>query len=178
MNMEYRLPELRDKDEIVSYVEEHYSRNERKISASIGLTSMPFEEWVEKMNKNASIPDEAWGKSLEYLVFDNNSRLIGLLSIRYELGDEFAWKFGHIGYGVRPTERRKGYATQMLKFALEECKRLGLNKVIVGCFKKNEASAKTIMKNGGKLVKECINEVEINEFWKINLINQYYEFEV
>lgn len=175
--MEFRLPKLEDRKELLEYIEEHYSLNEKKLSASIGLTSMPFEEWIEKMNKNSKEPDKEWGKSLTYLAFDDE-RLIGLLSVRYELGEELAWKFGHIGYGVRPRERRKGYATQMLKFALEECKRYGLNKVIVGCYSQNIASAKTIIKNGGKLVKETSESVEINEFWKIKLTHQYYEIDI
>ena len=50
--MKYILPRIEDKSEIISYIEEHYSHNEKKLSASIGLTSMKFEDWVEKMNNN------------------------------------------------------------------------------------------------------------------------------
>ena len=67
---------------------------------------------------------EAWGKSLLYLCFDQN-RLIGLLSIRYELPKELSEKYGDIGYGVRPSERNKGYATAMLRYALSVCKEKG-----------------------------------------------------
>ena len=81
-----------------------------------------------KINNNAIIGDKEWGKSLTYLVLDNN-RLIGLLSIRYDLSDELTQLYGHIGYGVRPSERGKGYATKMLKYALLECKKLGITKV-------------------------------------------------
>jgi len=62
--------------------------------------------------------------------------------------------YGHIGYGVRPSERRKGYATQMLALALEKCRTLNIEKVLVSCDKDNIGSAKTIMKNGGTLFNE------------------------
>jgi len=87
-------------------------------------------------------------------------------------------KYGHIGYGVRPSERQKGYATKMLEYALKECKKLGMNKVILGCYKENIGSAKTILKNGGKLIREENEYNEINNYWKINLVSQYYEIEI
>ena len=63
---------------------------------------------------------------------------------------------GHIGDGVRPSERRKGYATEMIKLALEECKKLGLDKVLMVCDKDNIGSARSIKKNGGVLENEVL----------------------
>ncbi len=173
--MKFRLPEINDKEIIKLYIEEHYSHNEKSISANNKLTSMSFEDWVKMIHNNVNIPNSEWGKSLTYLAFNDNNDLIGLLSVRYELSDEKAMQIGHIGYGVRPSQRRKGYATQMLKYGLEECKKHGLDKVIVGCYKENIGSAKTIIKNNGKLIKEEKLEKDINEFWKISLIDQFYE---
>lgn len=175
--MEYRLPKLEDKELVKSYIEDHYSHNEKSLSASNMLTSMTWENWVKKTNDNAIIGDEEWGKSLTYLVIDNNM-LIGLLSIRYDLPNNLVNLYGHIGYGVRPSERRKGYALKMLKYALEECKRLGLNSVILGCYKENIGSAKTIVKNGGILVREEVETKEISDNWQIELTSQYYEIKL
>ena len=58
---------------------------------------------------------------------------------------------GHIGYSVRPSQRRKGYATEMLRLVLEEARRLGLKQVLVTCDAANEASRRTIRTNGGVL---------------------------
>lgn len=172
--MEYRLPMLEDERLVKSYIEDYYSHNE---NPSKMLMSMKFEQWVEKINNNEIIADGKWGKSLTYLAIDNN-KLIGILSIRYDLPDNLIDKYGHIGYEVRPSERRKGYSTKMLKYALEECKRLGMNKVVLGCYKDNIGSAKTIIKNGGKLIKEVDVIQKISDNWKINLISQYYEIKL
>lgn len=175
--MKFRLPELKDKEIIKLYIEEHYSHNEKSLSASNKLTSMSFEDWVKKIHNNVYIPDKEWGKSLTYLAFDNDD-LIGLLSVRYDLSEEKAMEIGHIGYGVRPSQRMKGYATKMLKYALEECKKYGLNKVIVGCYKENKGSAKTIIKNKGKLIKEKEILLDISDYWEIKLVDQFYEIEI
>lgn len=176
--MNYRLPTLEDKEMLLSYIEEHFSNHEKSLSASHDLTSMKYEDWVEKINRNVDEPDATWGKYLTYLSFNDNGKLVGLLSVRFGMPENLVGKYGHIGYGVRPTERRKGYATEMLAFALEECKKRGMDKVILGCYKENVASAKTILKNKGKLLREEDEYSDINGCWKINLVNQFYEIEL
>ena len=168
--MIYRLPEINDKAMLQEYVQEHYENKETSISASLGLSSSEYSDWVEKMQRNASVGDEEWGKSLLYLCFDK-SKLIGLLSIRYDLPEFLRKKYGDIGYGVRPSERNKGYATMMLKYALSVCRNKGMTKVILGCYKDNIASAKTIQKNGGILTEENDNykEGKISQYYLINL---------
>ena len=179
--MKYRLPEINDKDILQKYVQEHeindkdilqkyvqehHNNGETSISASLGLSSSDYTEWVTKIKNNALSGDEQWGKSLLYLCFDGD-RLIGLLSVRYELPEVLSEKYGDIGYGVRPSERNKGYATAMLKYALSVCKEKGMEKVILGCYKENLASAATIQKNGGTLIAE-------NENYKEGRTSQYY----
>jgi predicted acetyltransferase len=77
---------------------------------------------------------------------------------------------GHIGAGIRPSERRKGYATAMISLALEECKKLGIKNVLITCDKSNIGSAKSIMNNGGVLESIIINPkgIEVERYW-INL---------
>ena len=149
--MEYRLPKIEDKEMVKNYIEEHYLKNEQNISASNMLTSMDWEEWVKKVNNDAVIGDTEWGKSLTYLVIDED-KLIGFLSIRYDLPKQLVDIYGHIGYGVRPSERKKGYASKMLKQALKECKKNGMESVILGCYCDNIGSKKIILNNGGIII--------------------------
>lgn len=176
--MYYRLPKKEDKDILIDYVEEHYSNQENSISASVLMTSMNFEKWVEKVNRNSIIADDEWGRYYLYLVFDDNNKLIGLLNIRFDLSQNLREKYGDIGYGVRPSERRKGYATKMLKYALEVCKEKQLNEVILGCYENNYASNKVIIKNGGILYKNDYEELNLSEEWTIRLKNNYYKIKL
>ena len=68
--MKYRLPELKDKEIIKEYIKEHYSCNTQKLNGSTKLLSMNFEDWVKMIHDNANIGDNEWGKSLTYLVFN------------------------------------------------------------------------------------------------------------
>lgn len=146
--MNYRLPEISDEGMLREYIQEHYDNGETSISASVGLPVSDYSDWVKKMWDNASVGSDEWGRSLTYLCFDE-TKLIGLLNIRYDLPKSLSEKYGNIGYGVRPSERRKGYATAMLQYALSICKEKGLKQVVLGCYKDNLASAATIKKNGG-----------------------------
>lgn len=81
-------------------------------------------------------------------------------------------KGGHIGYEVRPSERRKGYATEMLRLALKKCVDLGITKVLITCDKSNLGSAKTIQNQGGVLENEFLEENgELAQRYWINLEN-------
>lgn len=173
----YRLPLYKDQAALLAYVQEHYDNHETGISASLGLTSMAYSEWVKKIHKNAVVGDEVWGKTLLYLCFDQQ-KLIGLLSIRYELPEEVTRKYGDIGYGVRPSERNKGYATQMLQYALKVCQEKGKDHVILGCYQDNIASARTILKNGGVLTAENENDQDgrISQYYLIPLSTAGIEF--
>lgn len=154
--MNYRLPEKGDLSILQAYLQEHFDNGEMSISASMGLASSEYTSWVENMQKNASAGNAAWGKSLLYLCFDEK-RLVGLLSIRYELPEELSNQYGDIGYGVRPSERNKGYATCMLQHGLAVCKEKGMKQVMLGCYKDNLPSQKVILKNGGELMMEKEN---------------------
>lgn len=164
--MKYRLPELSDEIMLHEYIQEHYDNGETSISASMGLPVTDYSDWVEKIWNNASVGDDEWGKSFTYLCFDEE-KLIGLLNIRYDLPKNLLEKYGNIGYGVRPSERRKGYATAMLQYALSICKEKGLKQVILGCYKDNFASSAAIKRNGGVLFAE-------NDNYKNKRTSQYY----
>ena len=142
-------PALEFEEQVNEYVKEHFEHGENELSASKGLTSASsYEEWVQTAIREEENPKENWVRNNTYLVIrEEDNKLIGLLNIRKEDNERILDWAGHIGYGVRPTERRKGYASEILRLALAECRRIGMKKVMLGCHQDNIGSKKTIEKN-------------------------------
>lgn len=91
---------------------------------------------------------------------------VGAVTIRHYLTEKLMYNGGLIGDGIRPSERRKGYGTAMIGLALIEARKLGLKKVLMCCEKRNIASAKSIMNNGGVLDNEYeIDGVIKQRYW-------------
>ena len=80
-----------------------------------------------------------------------NSKFIGRASIRHRLTRHLRLIGGHIGYEVRPSERKKGYGKKILELALQQAKKLGIKKALVTCDETNIASRKIIEYWGGIL---------------------------
>jgi len=104
-----------------------------------------------------------------FLMDEKEDKIFGAVNIRHSLNQDLLFRGGHIGYGIRPSQRRKGYATKMLNLALEQCRELGLKKVLVTCDKENIGSAKTITNNGGILENEVIERSGniVQRYWII-----------
>ena len=98
----------------------------------------------------------------------NDSKIVARSTLRHRLNTSLEHEGGHIGYDVRPSERRKGYGTLVLKLTLEKAVDLGLDKVHLTCDTENSASAKIIEKNGGKFAGEAISKKsgkQISRYW-------------
>ncbi len=91
-----------------------------------------------------------------YWALSEAGELVGEIEIRPRLTPAFEDMGGHIGFSVRPGQRRKGYATQMLAMMLEKARVMGLRRVLLTCDRANIGSARTIQKNGGKLFSESV----------------------
>ena len=97
-----------------------------------------------------------------------DDRLVGMIQVRHCFNDYLEKYGGHIGYSVRPCERRKGYAKKMLRMALPFCKEIGLEKVLITCIDDNIGSEKTILANGGvyeSTVHEPNAGIDLKRFW-------------
>ena len=135
------------------------------------------EEWVERcrLTENAdTVPDGLVPATQYIFVREEDNKIVGMIQIRHFLNEHLKKYGGHIGYSVTPSERLKGYASNMLKMALLKCKELGIDKVLITCDKPNEASRRTIVKNGGILENEVEDDTEpgqcgiVQRYW-INL---------
>lgn len=119
-------------------------------------------------NCENGIVDEKYASSTSYFVVNAEGRLIGATSIRHYLTLEGYHSWGHIGYGVRPSERRKGYAVQMLQLMLEQAKSKHIYKVLFAAYESNIGSWKTIEKCGGVLENIVFEEGDvkpIRRYW-------------
>ena len=120
--------------------------------------------------ENLEVKSEVDGKvpdSVFFLLDEDRNRLLGAVNIRHYLNEYLLQEGGHIGDGIRPSERRKGYATEMIRLALIECRKLGIGRVLITCDKDNIGSAKSIINNGGVLENEFINSDGVIEqrYW-------------
>jgi predicted acetyltransferase len=96
--------------------------------------------------------------SVFFLLDEKSGRLLGAVDIRHELNDWLLAHGGHIGDGIRPSERGRGLGTRLVALALDECRSLGIERVLMVCSADNVASAKTIEANGGVLENEVTSD--------------------
>lgn len=137
-------------------------------------------EWLEYVtrNKNPKTVDAGLVPATQYIfVDDEKEKIVGMLQIRHCLNDYLKNYGGHIGYSVAPGERRKGYATKMLGLALEKCREMGIDKVLVTCISGNLGSKGAILNNGGvyeNTLFEPDEGIDLERYW-INLQNTPFE---
>ena len=147
-------PDLSYADEIIKYKEESLKESPI-INGSAGLDRLSsIEDWLEELNKRScedTVPKGLVPSSTYLAVREKDNYIVGMIDIRHYLNEYLTEAGGHIGYGVRKTERNKGYAKQMLKLALEKCKELKIKKVLITCDEDNIASEKVILSANAKL---------------------------
>lgn len=160
------------KNEYLNMISEWRDYGGDLIPWSLNLDTVDFDLLVKNLNKYSDGIGLPYGfvPFTTFWLVNNEKNILGAIEIRHELNDYLAFRGGHIGYGIRPSERNKGYASSMLSMALQHCKTMGLSKVLITCLKNNIGSAKTIMKNGGILDSEDIDNGEVFQRYWINII--------
>ncbi len=158
------IPSVERKNEIIDYIKEfaiyHSDTNGMGALDKI-LEGYTFEQALDMCLK---LKDEVYAKKLGrcqsktfLLIREDDDRIVGAINVRWNLIESMKEFGGNIGYGIRPTERRKGYNKINLYLALIEAYKLGLEEVILDCDVNNLGSVKTLEALNGKLKKTAID---------------------
>ena len=162
--MDLVFPTLDHEQAVLAYRQEWLERDPGQgINGSWGLQRNEYEDYriwlqdIENLTKGISKNPNVNVPATTYLALDEG-RIVGNIQCRHYLNDYLLRTYGHVGYGVRPSERRKGYATKMLSLVVEKYHDLGVDAILISCDKENIASKNTIIKNGGVLESEFVEE--------------------
>ena len=156
----------------IAFKQEFIDNKETTINGSELFDQMDsYDEWLTSVTDNTSndTVNPSWVVTDTYFAFDEDDSIVGIIDLRHELND-FLKDFGNCGYSVRPSQRRKGYATEMLKLILERAHQIGMDKLQLSVERSNEASVKTITKNGGKYERSFTFEGEEADVYTIYLV--------
>lgn len=156
-------PSIKRKEKAIDYILEHLKYNS-DINGTSGLNSRyeNYEKWLEYVEsmKNIDTCPKDRSPGIEYfLIRENDNKLIGMINLRWNLNEDMLLHAGNIGYGIRPTERRKGYNKINLYLCLLEAQKQNLKRVLLMAYDDNPGSIKTILALGGVL----INRIEYKE---------------
>jgi len=161
--MKFVFPCQAYEQKAIDYIQE-FHEYASQINGTSGLQvflamDKTYSDWLSKVMNDidiANITEDRVPQFCYFYVREDDDRITGMITIRPVLPGNGS---GHIGYSIRPTERRKGYGAAMLCDALVVCPLIGLKEIIITCDISNVASAGVAVKCGGVLVAEYYNEI-------------------
>lgn len=172
----FEEPSLKRKEDAIDYIIEHIKYNSH-INGSGGLNKYvldedkTYENWLKSIEdaKGGFITDSLVPGKTYFLVRESDKKIVGMINIRLFLNENLKKAAGHIGYGIRPTERRKGYNKINLYLGLLELKKHEIKEAMLGCYKENIASSKTMKALGAEFKKELIEQGQVEEVYTIDV---------
>lgn len=170
----HEAPTIERKKDAIKYIKEFY-KYKSNVNGAGGLDRYlnDYKGWLKhlEMRRNTIPNEESVPSETYFLVRCNDNKIVGMINIRLALNEALRNGAGHIGYSIRPTERRKGYNKINLYLALKRCDECGIEEVLMDCDKENPASARTMLALGGVLIKERENK-------EANRIEQVFTIDV
>ncbi len=166
-----KKPDLSDRDEFIDMMNEWEMTDESIVPSIMCWYSPHFETFLSilKQYENAETTPAQLAPASLYILTDETGRIYGGFHIRHYLTTELRLFGGHIGYGIRPSERNKGLGKLQLALGLDVARQMGFEKVMVSCDAKNKASDAVIKSCGGELEFEGVSElhpnVRLKRYW-------------
>ena len=139
-------------------------------TGSLRRTADPY-DYIAKCRdyeKKETLPEGRVIATQFLLIRRSDNKIVGMIQVRHYFNEYLEKYAGHIGYSVRPSERKRGYAKTMLKMSLSFCNSIGLDKVLITCDEDNEGSERTIRANGGEfesIIFEPNEGINLKRFW-------------
>lgn len=128
----------------------------RFINNAYGYTLAEFLDYVKKCENTSLGIDlpENYVPATVFILENDGHEYVGIFNLRHKLNKSLRNGAGHIGYGISPDYRKKGYATQGLALVLQEAKKLGIDEALLSVNKQNLGSLKAQQKNGATIYRE------------------------
>ena len=157
------------REQIFDMMDEWTSSGEKIVPYAIRVSDYhDFDRYCQNIElkepKGHLVPNSTF-----FCLDEERNRMVGAVNIRHYLNEALLLNGGHIGDGVRPSERRTGIATQRIHLTWEDCRKLGINRVLMVCNRENIGSAKSIMNNGGVLENEIVADGTVEQRYWITL---------
>ena len=163
------------KDEILDYLQEF--RDNKSDIHGIGSIDKINDKYLfeDAFEDCLKLEDDDYAENINmcpgklyFLIRESDNRIVGNINIRWNLNEKMLQYAGHIGYSIRPTERRKGYNKINLYLILKKAQEFNLDKVMLGCNVTNIGSDKTIIGLGGILERtgtDPYDNEKTNVYW-------------
>lgn len=164
-------PSAADREKAIDFRNEFFDNGETVINGSELLDrTESYDDWLAavKDNSRRETVNPDWVVTDTYFAVDHNDGIVGIIDLRHELKG-FLEDFGHAGYSVRPSERGKGYASEMLRLLTIRAKEAGLKELLLSAERNNEPSVRTIVKNGGVYKRSFDFEGETADVYSVSL---------
>jgi len=159
-------PTIELEEQYLDMLADWHQTGEALVPFPLKFDTSDFAAFVQKLHTAKIVKEEGFVCNSTFWLVTADNTIVGVSNLRHELNEKLLFDGGHIGYGVRPSHRRKGYATKLLELSLKEAQKIGIEKALVSCDKDNVGSAKTITNNNGVLWKDyLVDGVETQKYW-------------
>ncbi len=170
MSTTLEAPSARWRDSYLSLVAEFRERGEDLVPFVLAFPTDDFSAFLanlEACSRGDALP-EGYVPHTTYWLVENDTEVVAVSNLRHELNEKLLIEGGHIGYGVRPSARRRGHATAILAATLLQARARGITRALITCSRDNVGSAGAILKNGGVFANEVPGRVHpglVQRYW-------------